>query len=145
MDKCFIITDLDFEELEVDIAERIEEFIEEKLGAIASRQTEVSVEYQEYMDDNMKCPKDQFRCELWIDIKFNQYKYKHNPEHEERIESIGSIFEYKGRKPFYINGEFVSRHVFEWTTGMPIQKAKLIHGIGKDELSDMFDDLIMDC
>jgi hypothetical protein len=134
IDKNFIVTELDFDELEVSLTEKLEQFIEEKLGMIASKQTEVSVEYQEYMDEGMRCFKDEMRCELFVEIKFNQYKYKHKPEHEERTESYGIVFEYKGRKPFYINGKFVT-----------IQKTEIIYGISKDELGDMFDDLIMDC
>jgi len=145
MDKNFIITELDLDELEVDLTERIEEFIEEKLGALASRQTEVLVEYQEYMDEGMRCFKDKMRSELWVEVKFNQYKYKHKPEHEEREETIGAIFDYKGSKPFYIDGKFVSRNVFEWTQGMVSQKSDVIYGVKKDELYDMIQDLIMDC
>jgi len=145
IDKNFIITELDLDELEVDLTERIEEFIEEKLGMIAVRQTEVSVEYQEYMDEGMKCFKDELRSELWIEVKFNQYKYKNEKLNEDRVESIGAVFEYKGQKPFYIDGKFVSRNVFEWTQGMISQKSDVIYGVKKDELYDMIQDLIMDC
>lgn len=145
MDKNFIVTELDFEEIEVDLTERLEEFIEEKLGMIAVRQTEVSVEYQEYIDEGMKCFKDEFRCELWVEVKFNQYKYTHKPEYGEHVESIGAVFEYKGQKPFYIDGKFVSRNVFEWTQGMVSQKSDVIYGVKKTELYDMIQDLIMDC
>ena len=145
IDKNFIITELDLDELEVDLTERIEEFIEEKLGMIAVRQTEVSVEYQEYMDEGMKCFKDELRSELWIEVKFNQYKYKNEKLNEDRVESIGAVFEYKGQKPFYIDGKFVSRNVFEWTQGMVSQKSDVIYGVKKDELYDMIQDLIMDC
>ena len=145
MDKNFIITELDLDELEVDLTERIEIFIEEKLGALASRQTEVSVEYQEYMDEGMRCFKDEMRSELWIEVKFNQYKYKNDKLNEDRVESIGAVFEYKGSKPFYIDGKFVSRNVFEWIQGMVSQKSDVIYGVKKDELYNMIQDLIMDC
>lgn len=145
MEKCFIISELDFEELEVDFTERIEEFIEEKLGMIASRQTEVSVEYQEYIDEGMKCFKDEFRCELWIEVKFNQYTYKNEKMNEKRIESYNMQFEYKGRKPFYIDGKFVTMNVFEWVSCCPIQQTKILYGVKKDELGDMIDNLVMIC
>ena len=145
IDKNFIITELDLVELEVDLTERIEIFIEEKLGALASRQTEVSVEYQEYMDEGMRCFKDEMRSELWIEVKFNQYKYKNDKLNEDRVESIGAVFEYKGSKPFYIDGKFVSRNVFEWIQGMVSQKSDVIYGVKKDELYNMIQDLIMDC
>jgi len=145
IDKNFIITELDLDELEIDLQERIEEFIEEKLGALASRQTEVSVEYQEYMDEGMRCFKDEIRCELFVEVKFNQYKYTLKPEYGEQIESIGAVFEYKGQKPFYIDGKFVSRSVFEWTQGMVSQKSDVIYGVKKNDLYDMIQDLIMDC
>jgi len=145
IDKNFIITELDLDELEVDLTERIEEFIEEKLGALASRQTEVSVEYQEYMDEGMRCFKDEMRSELWVEVKFNQYKYKNEKLNEDRVESIGAIFEYKGQKPFYIDGKFVSRNLFEWIQGMVSQKSDVIYGVKKNELYDMIQDLIMDC
>jgi len=76
MDKSFIVSELDFEDLEIELTEKIEIFIEEKLGVLASRQTEVLVEYQEYMNDNMRCFKDEFRSELWVGITFNKYTYK---------------------------------------------------------------------
>ena len=145
VDKNFIITELDLDELEVDLTERIEEFIEEKLGVLASRQTEVSVEYQEYMDEGMRCFKDEMRSELWVEVKFNQYKYKNEKLNEDRVESIGAIFEYKGQKPFYIDGKFVSRNLFEWIQGMVSQKSDVIYGVKKNELYDMIQDLIMDC
>ena len=144
IDKNFIITELDLDELEIDLQERIEEFIEDKLGAIASRQTEVFVEYQEYMDEGMRCFKDELRSELWIEVKFNQYKYE-NIKHGEQIETIGAVFEYKGKQPFYIDGKFVSRNVFEWIQGMVSQKSDVIYGVKKNELYDMIQDLIMDC
>jgi hypothetical protein len=143
-DKNFIITELDFDELEIELTERIQIFIEEKLGKMASKQTEVSVEYQEYMDEGMKCFKDELRCELWVEVKFNKYTYN-NKIHGEQVESIGAIFEYKGNKPFYIDGKFESRHVFEWIQGMVSQKSDVIYGVKKDELYDMIQDLIMDC
>ena len=145
VDKNFIITELDLDELEVDLTERIEEFIEEKLGVLASRQTEVSVEYQEYMDEGMRCFKDEMRSELWVEVKFNQYKYKNEKLNEDRVESIGTVFEYKGQKPFYIDGKFVSRNLFEWIQGMVSQKSDVIYGVKKDELYNMIQDLIMDC
>jgi len=145
VDKNFIITELDLDELEVDLTERIEEFIEEKLGVLASRQTEVSVEYQEYMDEGMRCFKDEMRSELWVEVKFNQYKYKNEKLNEDRVESIGTVFEYKGQKPFYIDGKFVSRNLFEWIQGMVSQKSDVIYGVKKNELYDMIQDLIMDC
>jgi len=145
IDKNFIITEFDLDELEIDLTERIEEFIEEKLGVIASRQTEVSVEYQEYMDEGMRCFKDEMRSELWVEVKFNQYKYKNEKLNEDRVESIGAVFEYKGHKPFYIDGKFVSRSVFEWIQGMVSQKSDVIYGVKKNELYDMIQDLIMDC
>ena len=144
-DKNFIITELDLDELEVDLTERIEEFIEEKLGVIASRQTEVSVEYQEYMDEGMRCFKDEIRCELWVEVKFTKYKYTLKQEYGEQIESIGAVFEYKGQKPFYIDGKFVSRSVFEWISCCPIQKTEVVYGVKKDDLREMIDDLIMTC
>jgi len=145
LDKRFIVTELDFEEIEVALTEKIEEFILLKLGTLASKQTDVLVEYQEYIDEGLRCFKDELRCELWVTVTFNQYKYMHKPEYGEHLESIGAIFEYKGKKPFYINGEFVSRNVFEWMQGMPIQKNEVIYGIGKDKLGEMFDDLITTC
>jgi hypothetical protein len=45
LDKNFIVTELDFEDIEIELAERLEIFIEEKLGKLASKQTEVIVEY----------------------------------------------------------------------------------------------------
>jgi hypothetical protein len=146
IDKNFIVTELDTDEIEVALTEKLEGFILSKLGELASKQTNVCVEYQEYIDDNMRCFKDELRSELWIEVKFNQYKYKYNNiKHGEQVESIGAVFEYKGRKPFYINGKFVSMNVFEWIQGMVSQKSDVIYGVGKDELYDMIQDLIMDC
>jgi len=145
IDKNFIITELDLDELEVDLTERIEEFIEEKLGVLASRQTEVLVEYQEYMDEGMRCFKDEMRSELWVEVKFNQYTYKNEKISEPRTESLDIQFEYKGRQPFYIDGKFVSMNVFEWISCCPIQKTEVVYGVKKDDLREMIDDLIMTC
>jgi len=145
IDKNFIITELDLDELEVDLTERIEEFIEEKLGALASRQTEVFVKYQEYMDEGMRCFKDEFRSELWVSITFNKYTYKNEKMNEPRIESLDIQFDYKGRQSFYIDGKFVSMNVFEWISCCPIQKTEVVYGVKKDDLEEMINDLIMNC
>ena len=97
------------------------------------------------MDEGMRCFKDEMRCELWVEVKFNHYKYKNEKLNEDRVESIGAVFEYKGSKPFHIDGKFVSRNVFEWIQGMVSQKSDVIYGIKKNELYDMIQDLIMDC
>jgi len=145
MDKSFIVSELDFEDLEIELAEKIEMFIEEKLGVIASRQTEVLVEYQEYMDEGMRCFKDEFRSELWVGITFNKYTYKNEKMSEPRTESLDIQFDYKGRQPFYIDGKFVSMNVFEWISCCPIHKTEVIYGVKKDDLEEMINDLIMDC
>jgi len=145
IDKSFIITELDLDELEVELTEKIEIFIEEKLGKLASKQTEVLVEYQEYMNDNMRCFKDEFRSELWASITFNKYTYKNEKMSEPRTESLDIQFDYKGRQPFYIDGKFVSMNVFEWISCCPIQKTEVVYGVKKDDLREMIDDLIMTC
>lgn len=145
LDKRFIVTELDFDDIEIELTEKIEAFIEEKLGVMASRQTEVNVEYVEFMDENMKCPKDEFRCELWVGITFNKYTYKNEKMDEPRTESIDIQFEYKGMQPFYIDGKFVSMSVFEWISCCPIQKTEVIYSVRKDDLLDMVEDLVMDC
>jgi hypothetical protein len=148
IDKNFIVTELEFEELEDVLENKLNEFIRTKFGELAFKQTNCSVNYQEYMDEGMKCFKDEFRCEIWIEVEFTQYTYKVKPkngEEIERIESIGMMLEYKGRQPFYIDGKFVSMNVFEWIQGCPIQKHEKIYGVKKDELYDLINDLVMDC
>jgi len=145
MDKSFIVSELGFEDLEIELTEKIEIFIEEKLGVLASRQTEVLVEYQEYMDEGMRCFKDEFRSELWVGITFNKYTYKNEKMSEPRTESLDIQFDYKGRQPFYIDGKFVSINVFEWISCCPIQKTEVIYGAKKDDLEEMINDLIMTC
>ena len=145
LDKNFIVTELDFEDIELELTERLEIFIEDKLGKLASKQTEVLVEYQEYMDEDMKCFKDEFRCELCVEVIFNKYTYKNEKMTEPRSESYSIQFEYKGKQPFYIDGKFVSMNVFEWISCCPVQKIEVVYGVGKEELGEMIDDLIMDC
>jgi hypothetical protein len=148
MDKNFIVTELDFDELETTLEDKLNEFIRNNFGELALEQTKCSVNYNEYIDEDMKCFKDTFRCEIWVEVEFTQYTYKVKPkdgEEIERTENIGMILEYKGRKPFCVDGKFVSMHVFEWIQGMIIQKHEKIYGINKNELYNMINDLIMDC
>lgn len=144
MDKNFIVTELDLDEIGEYLEGILYDFIDTKLGGIASKHTDVSVEYVEYMDDNMRCFKDEFRSELHVEVQFNQYTYN-NTKHGEQIESLDTQFEYKGRQPFYIDGKFVSMNVFEWISCCPIQKNEVIYGIGKDKLREMVDELVMTC
>ena len=144
MDKSFIVSELDFDDLEIKLTEKIEIFIEEKLGVLASRQTEVLVEYVELFG-NTEETKYNIRCELWVGITFNKYTYKNDKMSEHRTESLDIQFEYKGRQPFYIDGKFVSMNVFEWISSCPIQKTEVVYGVKKDDLREMIDDLIMNC
>jgi hypothetical protein len=93
----------------------------------------------------MRCFKDELRAELWVQVNFLQYTYRNEKLNEDRVETLGCIFEYKGQKPFYIDGKFESRHVFEWIQGMISQKSDVIYGVKKNELYDMIQDFIMDC
>jgi len=145
MDKNFIVTSLEFDELEISLKDKIDKFLIDKLGSFAARQCESKVEYVEYIDEDVKCFKDTFRCELFVEIEFKPYKYKNEKMSEERVESVGAVFEYKGMQPFYIDGKFISMNVFEWTQGMIVQKHDKIFGINKDKIYEMIQDVVMDC
>jgi hypothetical protein len=92
----------------------------------------------------MRCFKDSLRYELWLEVCFPQYNYLVKG-HGVRNESVGIMLEFKGSKPFYIDGKFESRNVFEWMQGMPIQRCEKIYGIDKEELYRRFNDYVMDC
>lgn len=143
-DKNFIITKYDLEEIETVMEEELNDFIISVFGEEVSKNIETKAEYVEYMDENMKCFKDEFRCELWLEINFPQYSYLVK-QHGVRNESVGIILEYVGSQPFYIDGKFESRNVFKWIQGSPIQKYEKIYGIDKEEIYERFNEYIMDC
>ena len=143
-DKNFIITKYDLDEIETIMEGKLNNFIIDTFGKETSENIKTKAEYIEYINEDMKCFKDEFRCELWLEIIFPQYSYLIK-EHGVRNESIGIILEFKGRQPFYIDGKFESRNIFEWIQGLPIQKCEKIYGIGKDELYDRFNEYMLDC
>lgn len=145
MDKSFIITELEYEELETSLKKKIDNFLLEKFGEFAFKQCSTDVDCDEYFYEDRRCSKDQFSCELHIEVKFTPYKYKTDKLQEERIESFYAVFEHKGKKPFYIGGKFVSLNVFEWIMGSTFQKHDKIFGVTKDEMYNLINDLIMDC
>jgi len=143
-DKNFIITECDLDEIETFMEEKLSNFIIKLFGKETSENIDVKAEYIEYINEDMKCFKDEFRCELWLEVIFPQYSYLIK-DHGVRNESVGMVLEFKGFQPFYINGKFESRNVFEWIQGMPIQKCEKIYGVCKDELYDRFNEYILDC
>ena len=144
IDKNFIVSKYDLEEIESYMEEKLHKFVVETFGIETSKNIKVKAEYVEYMDDNMRCFKDELRCELWLEVSFPQYNYLIKG-HGVRNESISMMLEYKGSKPFYIDGKFESRNVFEWIQGGIIQKCESIYGIEKDEVYERFNDYMMDC
>jgi hypothetical protein len=143
-DKNFLITKYNLDEIETIMEEKLNNFIIDTFGKDVVDNIKTKAEYVEYMDEDMKCFKDELRCELWLEITFPQYSYLIK-EHGIHNESVGMILEFKGSQPFYIDGRFESRNVFEWIQGMPIQKCEKIYGINKDELYDRFNEYILDC
>ena len=144
IDKSFIISEYDLEEIESFMEEKLHKFAVDTFGLEISKNIKVKAEYIEYMDEYMRCFKDELRCELWLEVSFPQYNYL-NKGYGVREESVSMMLEYKGSKPFYIDNKFESRNVFEWIQGGIIQKCERIYGIGKDELYEMFNDYMMDC
>ena len=144
IDKSFIMSEYDLEEIESFMEEKLHKFAVDTFGLEISKNIKVKAEYIEYMDEYMRCFKDELRCELWLEVSFPQYNYL-NKGYGVREESVSMMLEYKGSKPFYIDNKFESRNVFEWIQGGIIQKCESIYGIGKDELYEMFNDYMMDC
>ena len=144
IDKNFIVSEYDLDEIETIMEEKLHNFVVETFGEEISNNIKVKAEYIEYMDDNMRCFKDEFRCELWLEVSFPQYNYLIK-DHGVRNESVGMMLEFKGSQPFYIDGKFESRNVFEWIQGGIIQKCEMIYGIGKDEVYDRFNEYMLDC
>jgi len=144
INKNFIVSEYDLEEIESAMEEKLHNFVIETFGEETSKNIKVKAEYVEYMDDNMRCFKDEFRCELWLGVSFPQYNYLIKG-HGVRNESVGMVLEFKGGQVFYIDGKFESRNVFEWIQGMIIQKCEKIYGIGKDEVYEKFNEYMMDC
>jgi len=144
INKSFIVSEYDLDKIESIMEEKLHNFAVDTFGEEISKNIKVKAEYIEYMDDNMRCFKDEFRCELWLEIIFLQYNYLVKG-HGVRNESIGMMLEFKGSQPFYIDGKFVSGNVFEWIQGGIIQKCEMIYGIGKDEVYERFNDYMMDC
>jgi len=142
--KNFIVSEYDLEEIESYMEEKLHSFVVETFGEETSKHIKVKAEYIEYQDDDMRCFKDELRCELWLEVSFPQYNYliKGNGV---RNESIGMMLEFKGSKVFYIDGKFQSRNVFEWIQGGIIQKCDKIYGYGKDEVYEKFNEYMMDC
>jgi len=144
IDKKFIVSEYDLEEIETVMEEKLHKFAVDTFGIETSKNIKVKAEYVEYIDEDVKCFKDTFRCELWLEVIFPQYNYLIK-EHGVRNESISMMLEYNGSKPFYIDGKFESRNVFEWIQGGIIQKCESIYGIGKEEVYEKFNDYMMDC
>ena len=144
INKNFIVSEYDLDEIEAIMEEKLHKFVVETFGEENYKNIKVKAEYIEYMDDNMRCFKDEFRCELWLEVIFSQYNYLIKG-HGVRNESISMMLEYNGSKPFYIDGKFESRNVFEWIQGGIIQKCESIYGIDKEDVYEKFNDYMMDC
>lgn len=142
--KNFIVTEYNLEEIETVMEEKLNNFVVETFGNKSFKNIKVKAEYVEYINEDIKCFKDELRCELWLEISFPQYSYLIK-KHGVRNESVGIMLEFKGSQPFYIDGRFESRNVFEWVQGCPIQKCENIYGVGKDEVYNRFNDYVMDC
>jgi len=144
INKNFIVSEYDLDEIEAIMEEKLHKFAVDTFGEETSKNINVKAEYIEYIDDNMRCFKDEFRCELWLEVIFSQYNYLIKG-HGVRNESVGMMLEFKGSQPFYIDGKFVSRNVFEWIQGMIIQKCEMIYGVEKNEVYEKFNEYMMDC
>jgi len=142
--KSFIVSEFDLDEIETDMEEKLHKFAVDTFGEETSKNINVKAEYLEYQDDGMRCFKDEFRCELWLEVSFPQYNYLIKG-HGVRNESIRMMLEFKGSQVFYIDGKFESRNVFEWIQGGIIQKCEKIYGFGKDEIYKKFNEYMMDC
>jgi len=146
IDKNFIVTECGLDEIEEVMQIRLNDFAKANFDFYKEPFTDIEIkaEYSEYSDENMRCFKDELRCELCLSVIFHEYTYE-NKAYGEQAESIGIILEYKGIQPFYINGKFDSMNVFEWIQGMPIQKHDKIYGIDKNELYKEFNVCMLDC
>ncbi len=137
MDKNFIIVKEDY-----DFERKIRDFIDKTfgdLGDLVLKRIDTICDFGMY-EDNIG----NFYDELTLGVSFYHYKYE-NKAHGQIVESFSMSFEYKGKKPFYVDNKFVAYDVYEWTLGCPIQQHDKIYGICKNELYDMFGDWIMDC
>lgn len=144
INKNFIVSEYNLDEIEAVMEEKLNKFALETFGYGNSKNIEVKAEYVEYMNEDMKCFKDELRCELWLNVIFSQYNYLIK-ENVVRNESVGIMLEFKGSQPFYIDGKFESRNVFEWVQGTPVQKCESIYGVSKDEVYNRFNEYVMDC
>lgn len=122
---------------EVTLVQKVVEFVKNTFGELVLNKISIEVD------------RDILEEPTWIDvidikIAFNEYRY-YNKVHGECVETIWMMLEDKGLKPFYIDGKFVSLHVFECTQAMPIQKTDMIYGIHKDKIYEDFSDYILTC
>lgn len=138
-DKNFLIIDgnKSYEMLEEELKEKVVDFLKDTFGEVVLRK--ISVEVYSYIKEEP----------IWTDmldikIEFNEYTY-FNRVHGECIESIWLALEDKGLKPFYVDGEFISFHVFEWIEAIQIRDTDNVYGIHKDKIYKDFSDYILTC
>lgn len=122
---------------EINLEQLCDDFIKQTFGGNENITYDVS-----YYEENLFTP--DYRLEIYAEIIFNSYKYV-NGLGDERNETICVVFEDKGLKPFYIDGEFKTMEVYEAHTWCPIQKHDFIYGIEKEKLANMFYDFITTC
>ncbi|HEY5587729.1 MAG TPA: hypothetical protein VIK86_02100 [Candidatus Paceibacterota bacterium] len=133
--KTFLIIDED----KVDLEEKVQEFIISKFGEDMLDKTFINIEYSE---EDLGTP--DYKEYITIQLFFNEYKYA-NKVYGEQIESVGLILENKGLQPFYIDGKFITLTVYEYNTGLLIQKADIVYGFKKYEISNDFAEFILTC
>lgn len=138
-DKNFLIIDgnKSYEMLEEELKEKVVDFLKDIFGEVVLRK--ISVEVYSYIKEEPI-----LTDMLNIKIEFNEYTY-FNRVHGECVETIWIVLESKGLKPFYIDGKFVSFHVFEWIEAITIQDTDNVYGIHKDKIYEDFSNYILTC
>jgi len=136
--KTFLICSVDNDIAKIEIRNLVLQFIDKMFQKQSDFDiNEISIEIS---DLDVYSPE----LELQIDIYFNEYTYINGLD-EECTESLMMVLENKWRQPFYIDGKFEAKSIYEWVSGGPIQKNEKIYGVDKEYLYNSFEDSILTC
>jgi len=121
---------------EIDFDSMCEEFIEKYFSG-------KNVSYDVgYYDEHLGTPN--YREEVMVQIMFDDYKWVDGLGREQS-ESVMICYDNKNLQPFYIDGKFEAREVYEAHTWSYPQKHDKIYQYDKDELRVMWDSFMVNC
>lgn len=136
-EKRFLICSIDHEEAEIQIRNLLVQFLDQTFKNHPNFNFKnINIEIEDFDIDTPN-------TDLSIIITFNDYSYV-NALNEVNAESLMMVLENKWRQPFYINGKFESRIVYEWSSTGLIQKND-IYGIEKDIVNKEFENFVLTC